>query len=623
MASRFPKLAATVVFVLLATAASVGSALDLRVQGRSRLGVDLDAAGTRIVARGELRDDLGQPLPQRAVRLEVYAEPSGRRRASRTARTDRAGRFGATFDLRPGSYRVSAVFDSTQHLTGARLEKAVAVERAPVELSVRGPDFVRGDAAPVFVRVSATVEGTGLAVPVVISGGDGEPRQMNLDASGRLRVDVSDMLGFGENRIAATIPGSKYRERSEATVVIRKFRDLEIDARVEAVFERLQRGAAVDGAIRAGDSPLDGIEVEVRLAPANRSTAERASDGPKTRPSGRAQSDATGELLERVETDEQGEFHAFFGRDSLPDGQWRARVRVTPDVGESVGESVGTIEIDRTISRMIVNGAAALALLAVLFVGLREVWEWVSRKLQANRRRRAERKRRERAFEQDEPLEPKPTPNAAPERSGGAVDRATVRGYIWNAWRSEPVEGATVHMRGEDEQAREDTSDQQGAFEFAGLEAGTWELEVSAEYFVRGRFEFDIPHDGRLAECRFELVPVALKIRRLFESLVELARGEKLWGKRSPNEMRSAIEGVLRGTAAEIGGEPGPFVRRVQRLVRGDAQGLETGVDYLEALTDIVQEVYFSPRRYDEETWAVARRIALRLREEIEARTDE
>ncbi|MFB6371821.1 MAG: hypothetical protein ABEN55_01595, partial [Bradymonadaceae bacterium] len=316
-------------------------------------------------------------------------------------------------------------------------------------------------------------------------------------------------------------------------------------------------------------------------------------------------------------------FHLFFSRDRLSDGEWRAALRIEPDVGADVDKQVGTFEIDRSFSRMVINGAAALAVLVLLLVVGREAWVAIARKLEEWERQRAETERRRRAFEEEETLEAIPV-DAEPPADIDAADRRRLGGRVWDGWDDGSVDGATLrlHPAGDSEADREETSDPDGRFGFGELERGDWELVISARYYVRGRFSFEIPHEGSLVNCRFELVPVPLKIRRLYQSLIELAQGEDLWGRLSPREIRSAVAGALEEhpRPPEASSETArAFVRRIRELLEEDGESLHAPIDYLEALTDIVQETYFGPRRYDETTWELAREIALRLREELEA----
>jgi len=594
-------------------APGVAASLDLRVQGRSQLDATATAAGTHLLVRGDLRDDLNQPLPQRRIGIAVYDDADDSRVATRTSRTDRLGKFATQFDLSPGRYRVTIRFESTTHVTGTVFDQTVEVERQPANLQVRGPSLVHGTEAPVHLSVTATIGGVGLSVPVEIRRKQGPTIRRVVDESGRIRVDISDLLTTGINDLEVVVPGDEHREEASASIAIHRVEQFDIEGDLEPVFERLQRGAAVDGRVRAGGEPVEGMRVVATMVPVGEETgAEEGEERSELR-----------RFQESGETDASGRFHLFFGRERLSDGRWRASIRVQPEVGEAVSEQMGTVEIDRSLSRMIVNGAALLAVLALVVVVGREAWEAIRRKLDEWEHRRAETERRRRAFEEEQTLEAIPVADDedAPSTEG---DRRGFRGRVWDGWSDEPVDGATLRLQPSDrpEREHEETSDEQGRFEFGRLDRGSWELVVSARHYVRGRFSFDVPHDGSLANCRFELVPVPLKIRRLYQSLVELARGEDLWGRLSPREIRSAVAGVLeeKPPPPEAGSESArEFVRRIRELLdEGSEPSLRTPVDYLEALTDIVRETYFGPRRYDETTWELARELALRLRDELE-----
>jgi hypothetical protein len=174
---------------------------------------------------------------------------------------------------------------------------------------------------------------------------------------------------------------------------------------------------------------------------------------------------------------------------------------------------------------------------------------------------------------------------------------------------------------GREKPAMSSRTDDEGRFACEHLDEGDWELVVEADYFVRGRFGFEIPHDGSLDPCRFELVPVPLKIRRLYQSLTEMAAGDDLWGELSPREIRETVERVLDAAPAGARDEPNVrFSERVRAIASGEAGDLESGRDYLRAFTGLVEETYFGPRDYGEATWQLARRIAVELREETHDR---
>jgi len=598
-----------VVLVAWLIPAIPAGALDLRVQGRSQLTVDVRTAGTQLLVSGSLRDDLGQSLPHRKVRVELERSSRERVEEASTAETNRDGEYRVRLEVPPGEYTVRATFEPTPHLRGARAEGSVRAEREPVDLEVRGASFVRSGVRSVPLRMRATVEGNGVRVPLEVRAPGGS-LELQTDDRGRAQIDVARLLGEGSNRVRVVAPEGRYRDSASVSHRVRVAETVAVDASLEAVFDRLQRGAAVTGIVRSGGAPVPDAGVEVELY---RERAEGA----------RGEGESTAEPLQQSgRTGDDGSFRLFFSRNELPDGEWSGRVRVRPDTGDAWVRDLGVLRIDRTLSRMVVDGAAGLALLAVLFVLGREGWRLLSEKLAERRRERDRIERRRRAFQEEERLEPVSVPDLHDEAADEQVlDR--VRGQVWDGWRSASVEGARVDVRGPGEELEESTrTDDRGRFAFDDLGSGAWELVIEADYYVRGRFEFELPHDGSLDSCRFELVPVPLKIRRLYQSLVEAAAGDDLWGELSPREIQKTIRGVLGEVSTESEGPDEAFSERLRAISEGRDGDLNSGREYLETLTDLVEETYFGPRRYGEATWRVAREVAVELQETIDDRVE-
>lgn len=605
--------------VVLLTA-TTASALDLRVQGRSKLSSDLRAAGTKLLVSGQLRDDLEQPLPHREIEIGVLGDVTREEVAGRSVETDSRGRYSTMFDLEPGEYFVRSTFEATPHVVGTQTERTIQLQPEPVDLEVRGPALVRPTEGPVEIQVQAEVGGLGVPLPTEIRRAESGVLREDLDENGRGRIDVSSLLRSGLNQIRVRIPGDSYREPVEKPIRIRLADSLSVEARVESVFERFQRGAAVSGRVVSDGEPVPNARVHATLERMEGDTeggtvASRPlpSEGPERDERERSRFEQSGT------TGEDGTFHLLFSREELIDGAWRARLQVHPDLGAPLEREVGTVEIDRTYSRIVVYGAAGVALLAVLLVVLREVWRLARRKIEFWRRQNAASEKRRQAFEEEATLEAVPVAEE-PRDSGVAGESDAVRGQVWDVWRERPVGGARVTLAEDSggEGGERSRTDSDGYFRFDDLDSGSWELIIEAEYFVRGRFSFDVPHDGRLDPCRFELLPVPLKIRRLYQSLVELAHGEDLWGRLPPSEIRETVSRVLDATSSARSDDETPFLRSVRRIADGELEDLDSPRGYLDLLTGLVEETYFGPRDYGEKTWRVARTIALELREKLE-----
>lgn len=605
---------------LVLFSAATASSLDLRVQGRSKLSSELRAAGTKLLVSGQLRDDLEQPLPHREIEIAVLGDVTREEVAGRSVETDSRGRYSARFDLEPGEYLVRSSFEATPHVVGTQTERTIQLLPQPVDLQVRGPALVRPTGGAVEIQVRAELGGVGVSLPTEIRRAESGVLREDLDENGRGRIDVSSLLQPGMNQIRVRIPGDSYREPVEEPVQIRLADSLSVEASVESVFERFQRGAAVSGRVVSDGEPVPNARV---LATLHRREGDSDRTGGALRSStseGAEESDGERSQFEQSgRTGEDGSFDLLFNREELIDGEWRARLQVQPDLGDSLEREVGTVEIDRTFSRIVVYGAAGVALLAVLLLLLRESWRVVRRKLEMWRRQNAASEKRRQAFEEEATLEAVPVTEETRDGDDPGESDA-VRGQVWDVWRERPVEGArvTLHENSGGEGGERSRTGSGGYFRFDDLDSGGWELVIEAEYFVRGRFSFEVPHDGRLDPCRFELLPVPLKIRRLYQSLVELAHGEDLWGRLPPSEIRETVSRVLDATPSARTDNETPFLRSVRTIADGEFEGLDSPREYLDLLTGLVEETYFGPRDYGEKTWRIARTIALELREKLE-----
>ncbi len=608
----------TVLVVLGLVVPRISLGLDLRVQGESQLEAGVRSAGTRLVVSGALRDDLRQPLSRRPIRVEVRAPDTDEPVATRTTDTSRRGTFSIAFDVPPGSYEVEMRFEATDHVAGASTTESISVVPEPMELTLEAPEVVRPPVDAITLSATLLVDGMGVPAEGFLEINGDRVRSIDFDASGLVRLDVADRLQPGGNRVRVVIPDGQHREGTEAELQIEQLRDVTFDATVSKVFDRLQRGLEVQGRVSGEVGKIADANLEVTLRyqgnrpPRSRDSNEGGREDTRT-------SKATEVPTRQVETDEEGRFEAFFERSRLQDGPWRADLRLIPDVGDPFEHSVGTVRVDRTFTRWVARGAGLLALLALAVVGGRELWWLVRRKLRERRERREAREARERAFEREDELAPVRLDEVVEEESRS---ERSLFGRVRNVWRDEPVVGADValHPDGEGD-TRLTSTDEAGEFAWNELPDGTYTLEIRSDRFVDGRHTFSIPHDGTLAGARFDVVPVPLKIRRLYQALIEMIRGDDLWGELSPRAIESVIQEEL-DTRVEGDGERPEgaenMASRLRDLLDDPDHQLDSTADYLEALTDIVEETYFSQRTYTEETWELARRLALRLRDVAE-----
>ncbi|MFP4598692.1 MAG: carboxypeptidase-like regulatory domain-containing protein, partial [Persicimonas sp.] len=446
---------------------------------------------------------------------------------------------------------------------------------------------------------------------------------------GRGTLDIVDEIEPGDNQVTVRIDGSEHREPVEESVEVRWSESLEVDASFEQVVDRLQRGLAVEGVARDALGPVGDLRVTVRLRREGQEAATADDEGDNSEES---HHDQTGQTSRRrdeaaaferhVTTDPQGRFRAFFSGESLEDGVWHAETVIVPESGSEMSVSTEPVDLNRRTSRWILNALGLLGLLGAVALVLQRLWTVIAAQIERRRRKRQSRSRSEDAFAEAERLVPKQLDEA--QAVDDKPDKHRVSGLVWDVWKTQPLGGAELVLSSTaGEPVRTQTSSaggtrRRGGFVFDALEPGEYLLEIDAVGFMPGRLSLRIPHEGTLSNVRLDLVAVPLKIRRLYQSLVEMLEGEDLWGRLSPRQ----IEDTLVRSAEEAAPREDSIARR--EFVRGLRRRLEdapdeiTGEGLAAMMTDLVEETYFSGRVFDASIWHLSRDIAVRLRERFE-----
>ncbi len=625
---------------------SQAEALEVRVRAQSSLDANIAAAGTTVHVSGSLRDELNLGLPQR--RIEVAYRPQedveGAELSSETLHTDRRGRFETRRELAPGSWQITVSFEATEHVTQSRLERTVVLSPAPVHLRIQAPPRIIGTAENVPLRARASVGGVGLSARADVQVNGRSVGSIELDQFGRGSIDIADEIQPGNNEVTLGIAGSAHREPVEQTVEVRLSEHLDVEASFEQVVERLQRGLAVEGVARDGLGPVENLRVTVRLRREGQKAAsadengqssedgENGENGEGAEGEEPGQSDESDETdgrrdeaaaLERhVTTDSQGRFHAFFSGESLEDGVWHAETVIVPEIGPELSVPTEPVDLNRRTSRWILNALGLLGLLGAVALILQRLWTVIAAQLERRRQKRQSRSRSEEAFAETERLVPRQLDED--QVVDTKPDRRRVSGLVWDVWKAQPLgEAELVLSTADGEPVRTQTSSaggagRRGGFVFDSLEPGEYLLEIDAVGFMPGQLSLRIPHEGTLSNVRLDLVAVPLKIRRLYQSLVETLEGEDLWGRLSPRQ----IEDTLVRSAEVAAPREDSIARR--EFVRGLRRRLEdapeelTGEGLAAMMTDLVEETYFSGRVFDASIWRLSRDIAVRLRERFE-----
>jgi hypothetical protein len=593
-------------------------ALEVRVRAQSVLDADVTTAGTSVHVTGALRDELDRGLPQR--RVYVSFSPKDTRAADEAARdmvyTDRRGGFTLARELAPGRWSVDIAFEETEHVTASQTRHEIEVEPAPVDLRIQGPELVVGEVDSVGVRARANVAGVGLKAPAhVLVDGEGLAT-IELDQFGRGIFDVAAGLSPGINDIVVRIAATEHREAVEAALSIRYSESLQVSAEFEEVVERLQRGLGVRGVIADGLGPIEGARVRVEIF--------RRGDERVDADEGDGAAEERAAYQRFVTSGPEGRFVAFFAGDDLEDGVWSAQTTIVPPVGDEIEVSTEPVEFDRTTTRWLLNVLGLIGLLGALGLVVQRLWQVIGARLARRRRRRDSRERAEQAFSETEAIELRPLGAQVPpvERE---PDRLSISGVVWDVWRDVPVAGATLRISADAELVREvTTADSEaetlsaGAFLVEELQAGSYQLEVSADGFMTGRLRFELPHRGQLSNTRLDLIAVPLKIRRLYESLIATLRGEELWGRLSPRQIeQTLLEASKRAAQAQQTPGSRAFVASLERKL-DEQRGQLSAEELVAMMTAVVEETYFSGRTFDESVWRLAREIAVDLRASFE-----
>jgi hypothetical protein len=586
--------AATFLFVIALTVPVM--ALEVRVRAETSLEVDVTAAGTVAQVAGSLRDDLGRGVPQRSVEVRIDSRRTGEAVLSRTVHTGPRGRFGVQEELPPGGYEVFVRFADTEHLDGNEHSASLRLEPKPVDIRAFGPSLVFGRSHPAWVSGRAMAGRVPYQEFAEVLVGEEVVGRMELDATGRGTFDVAPHLETGINQVTLRTPGSAYRDPSQASVDIRFADDVQVEAKIEEGLERLQRGVSVQGRVYDAGGPLEGVRVRTVI----RSEAlvdEEAEERTFTA---------------RTTTDSDGRYVGFVPATKLGDGRWRGTAEFVPPIGERIQVDAGSVEIDTRAYRWAMNGFGLVAIFAGMLVLLARVGQ-AFRARWRKFRRRVERERRERAaLEEVEEIVPVFFDPDELEESV-VLSRDDVGGVVWDVWQSKPVAGASVALRSQGG-AMEATSDANGRFRFEDVPEGAWQLVVRKHGFVRGNLEMEVPHDGRMSHFRVDVIAVPLKIRRLYGAVVEHSIGEDLWGRLSPREIEEQLESLWPDSEGE-GSEARRELRaRVLSQLQRDESDQTSPTAVLAALTEVVEEAYFSGRTYGEEAFLFARQLALELR---------
>ena len=585
-----------VAMCLTGVTASQAHALDVVVGAEAKVQADIQAAGTTVQISGAVRDELGEPLRQHDLLLTISASHSRRTLHKGLLTTDMKGRFEFQQDFGEGDVMVSLSLKPTTYILGDNpVEKEIFLEVRPPDLQVQVPSLVVGRQEPVSLRVRGAVNGVGIKAPVQVFVNDVLVEDsLELSYYGRGALDIGRYLEEGTNEVSVRLPQAKNRPAAVESSTLMFTANAQVSARIEAAYNRLERGIRVHGQVVGLEGqPLGDGHVTVMFE----HRAEEQDQG--------AFNPATNGTV-RVDVQPTGSFEAFLSEQDLQEGLWRAQVTYQPDVGVKSAVFTEFMELDHGSSRWLLN---TLGILGILFGMLVLAWrvslidfESIMRGLREMRFRKKYQHVFDPLDEQEsiivEQLD-RPSEVAPP-------SEFDIGGVVWDIWRHKPVRAGRVQLLtlGLEDVISQCEVNAQGTFVLKELPPGKYALRVLSEGFAPGVMDVNLPHDGSLGYFRLGLVAIPLKMRRFYQNWVRQMKGRDLWGTLTPRQIEETLLSVFQSLPEQRHDERvrQDIVARVVDYFDRPEQ-LDEPADILLAVTQMVEDAYFSGQHVDERLW--------------------
>ncbi len=575
--------ASLALIALQVTPAPVSAAPVITVRARTAIEMEpihRDYGG--ITVKGRVVDRLTRdPIPYMVVTVTVDEE-------RRDTQSDADGLFETSFPLAEGTHDLHVEFDGDRHFTASSVEiPAFDVAKNPLTLAIYTDKTARYGESALEVIVKAGSETSGVSLRAEVYAGPADS-----DEIARVGTVQTDYHGRGIFRLTPQMMGEPGRKRVEARF---PGDDTFDTATATSTF------SLVTGSTTAFELRSDEVSFESRLRGNGKVTDDRGggiADGPVVLT---VESRRVAQTL----TNDDGTFELDVAASELGPGKhnvqavfeptraWRLDSRSVP-IAAVVAEP-RPIPVSYTLAAF---AATALALMA--FVGLRtQPWrKWLARLRPASKDEPAEREEREdRSTPIRTGLSPaRPSLVSTLRRASDAGFTGTVR----NAVNGRPIPGASITLSHPEHGLRVTDSETEagkraGHFSFEDLGAGHWSASAKADGFVAEEFEVSIPHHGELRGVRIDLLPVR---ERIFSMYSEIARpllpDPRLWCIWTPRQIFDHVRAL-----------------RLQ-----DGAGDERPAPRLAALTDFVEETYFSQRIPHESALEEAREAIDRARAE-------
>jgi hypothetical protein len=515
------------------------------VQIRDRVDIEMGPvtrAGGMAQFRGRLVERAGgEGAANTRVRLEVGGQQL-------YVNTDASGNFTARLLLPEGEHLLSVDFVGDSKLDPAHFEMAeFDITKVPVSLTLTTPNTLPDEATELRGTVSAITESGNPSLAInVFYGSAGaslkEIKSLQLDSQGQatLILDQRELGGPGQKRIEVRYAGSADLDAAMASknLVISQTSELTLTTNAESYSYGdtiVASGRLVDG---RGD-PIEGAVVSLQIS---------------SQSIGQAKSDARGDYVVKIDTDEIGSGPAAL------QAQYAALAAGSPpSISKPVRIKIGErkpIPIAYTVTAFAV---ASFALLSFVTLRTKPWLRWQRPKEQSDDSEDTD-------FTQvAPPLVTGLAPGRRKLRSTiGRANYTDFHGRVRDVVTSKNIEDASIVVASHREQ--ELRTDAQGKFAITGLTEGEFKITVSAHGYVSEHFGVQMPHRGEFHDAVVDLLPVREKIFSLYKYAVRsLLPDPQLWGIWTPRQILD-------------------HVRKGQPSV------------YLAELTDFVEESFFSQR---------------------------
>ena len=553
--------------LLVLGAAFTASATPPVVAIRARTAVTLDPVqrlegGVRVSGLVHERGSL-EPVPYAPVTIALDDQVQ-------SAVTESDGRFALFFTTAGGRHRLQISFRGDDKFDPS--DVAVPdfdVSKRPIRVEVRGPEEHSRQQGPLPLSIFAQNDIDPVAVPIDIHYGPADADELP-----KVATVFTDARGSAEHALPADRlgpPGAKRIEvrfrGDDAYDGARGQTTLLLHSATAIRFELESRSIGFDGRLRGRGVLVDDIGQGIGGQPISLSV-----DGPTAAVDDDSAAAQEPRAVDDAITSADGSFSLEAGAGELGPGTFRVQAVFDSTVphldSKHSPPAQVTVAERRPVPVAYSLGAFALTAGALLaFVALRRrPWTRWMKTLRGETAAAAP-----------------PAAADAPPHTGLALARpglaATLRrphdfgfaGLIADAVSGSPISGARLQLSVPDGEAREVMSDEGGRFALEELPAGLLRAEVTCRGYVREQFAVSIPHRGELRDARVDLLPVRERIFALYRGAAEpLLPRPELWGVWTPRQIVDHVRGARPAGA-------------------------------LGALTDYVEEKYFSGRTPDEE----------------------